>query len=103
MYRVRIGYGEPLDRSAFDDYYTQTHLPLAGRIPGVQQFIAGRCESLDGAEPAFYHFAEIVFVDRIQAQAAFASAEGQAAVADIANFATGGATVIFANDDVALP
>ncbi|QVI27250.1 EthD family reductase [Mycolicibacterium neoaurum] len=102
MYRVLISYGHPEDPAAFDDYYTHTHLPLASRIPGVQQFVAGRCESLDGTDTPVYLIADISFASRGDAAAGLTSPEGQAAAADMANFATGGATLTFRNDDICI-
>ncbi|MBH5143459.1 MULTISPECIES: EthD family reductase [Rhodococcus] len=103
MYRVTIAYGQPTDTAAFDEYYTGTHLPIAGKIPGVQRFAGGKCESLDGNPPAAYLLAEIFFADKDEAAAGFGSEEGQAAAADIANFATGGATIYFSNEDITIP
>lgn len=103
MYRVLISYGHPDDPAAFDDYYASTHLPLAAQIPGVMHFAAGRCESLDGTTPAFYMFADIGFATREDALAGLSSPQGQAAAADIAAFATGGATMTFRNDDFTTP
>lgn len=103
MYRVLISYGHPDDPAAFDKYYTDTHLPLAAQIPGVQHFVAGRCEPLDGTPPAVYMLADIAFASREDATAGLASPQGQAASADLANFATGGATLAFRNDDIKTP
>lgn len=64
MYRVTITYGHPTAPAEFDEYYTTTHLPLAGKIPGVQRFAGGKCESLDGTEPAAYFLAQIYFASK---------------------------------------
>jgi uncharacterized protein (TIGR02118 family) len=48
----------------------------------------------DGTRPAFYRMAELYFASQDQMQTAMASPEGQATMADIANFATGGATLM---------
>ena len=103
MYRVTITYGHPLDSGAFDEYYNTKHLPLAGQIPGVERFAAGKCESLDGTDPPAYYLAEIYFADREAADAGLGSDQGQAAAADIANFASGGATLVFSNEDISIP
>ncbi|BBZ58128.1 EthD family reductase [Mycolicibacterium phocaicum] len=103
MYRVLISYGHPDDPSAFDNYYANTHLPLAAQIPGVTHFAAGRCESFDGTTPSSYMLADIGFATREDAHAGLSSPQGQAAAADIANFATGGATMAFRNDDFSTP
>lgn len=103
MYRVLITYGNPDDPAAFDDYYASTHLPLAAQIPGVQQFVAGKCETFDGTAPSTYLIADIAFATREDAQAGLGSPEGQAAAADMSNFATGGAMLAFRNDDISTP
>ncbi len=103
MFRVIITYGQPTDPAAFDEYYSTTHLPLAGKIPGVQSFAAGRTDSLDGSAPANYYIATIGFADKDSAAAGLTSPEGQAAAADIANFATGGAVMHFAHDTITIP
>ncbi len=103
MYRVLISYGHPADPAAFDEYYSGTHLPLAAQIPGVQQFVAGRCEPLDGTPPSAYWLADIAFASREDAMAGLASPQGRAASVDLANFATGGATLTFRNDDITIP
>lgn len=103
MFRVTITYGHPADPAEFDEYYRSTHLPIAAKIPGVRTFTAGRTESLDGAPPHSYYLASIGFDDKDSAAEGFSSPEGQAAAADIANFATGGATLHFSNDDITIP
>jgi uncharacterized protein (TIGR02118 family) len=50
----------------------------------------------DGAAAPYHLIAELYFDDVASLQAAMASAEGQAAGTDVANFATGGATMMIA-------
>jgi aconitate hydratase len=40
--KLTVLYGNPEDPAAFDDYYQETHVPLAERIPNVQRFEAGK-------------------------------------------------------------
>ncbi|AZG46809.1 EthD family reductase [Gordonia insulae] len=103
MYHVTITYGHPEDPQAFDEYYSTTHLPLAAKIPGVRAFSAGRTETLDGTAPSVYYLASITFDDKESAAAGFTSPEGQAAAADIPNFATGGATLHFNPAEISIP
>ena len=103
MYLVTLTYGQPTDPEAFDAHYRDQHLPLASKIPHVQAFAGGRCESLDGTPPVAYQQAVLTFDDKSSAAAALGSPEGQAAAADIAGFATGGATMTFTEVDVSLP
>lgn len=103
MYRVTISYGAPLDPDAFDDYYRTKHLSLVKEIPGLERFAAGPCDALDGNAPASHYLAQLYFADRDAAAAGLVSEQGQAAAADIANFATGGATLTFSNEALTLP
>jgi len=89
-------YGTPDDPVAFDQYYFQTHVPIAKRVPGLRgyQVTRGPVLSTSGLSP-WYLIATLTF-DSMQAiQSAIASPEGQATAADLANFATGGVELLF--------
>jgi uncharacterized protein (TIGR02118 family) len=64
---------------------------------------AGRTESLDGSTPEFYQVGETVFESREAALAALGSPEGQAAAADIGNFADGGFVILFSTEELSIP
>jgi uncharacterized protein (TIGR02118 family) len=85
MHVLTVGYGQPGDQAA---YYQSTHRPLAQRVPGLLSFTARRCASLDASAPPYYLIAELAFPSAEALAAALASPEGQAAAADIANFAS---------------
>ena len=100
MAKLLVLYHHPENTTAFDEYYAARHVPLAERIPGLKKFeiTAGPITSADGAAP--YHFVAILtFESMSELQAGMASAEGQIAVADLANFASGGATVLMYEHD----
>jgi uncharacterized protein (TIGR02118 family) len=94
MYRVTVCYGQPTDPAAFDTHYTQTHAPLVRQVPGLVGFTAGHGAALDGSEPPYYFMAALDFATEADFRAALRSPEMGAAGADVANFATGGATMI---------
>jgi len=74
MVKLVGAYGKPQDTDAFDAHDAQTHAPLAQKIPNVRQFEYGKVlGTADGASP-----------------------QGQAAYADVANFASGGVTLMIA-------
>ncbi len=98
MHVLTVCYGYSADPAAFDAYYASTHRPLAEKVPGLAGFTARHCESLDGSAPAYFLLAELAFGSRELMDAALASPEGQAAAADVANFADGGATMFLARD-----
>jgi len=100
MVKAVVLYGPPEDPEAFERYYADTHTALALNIPGLQRFEAARgVATPDGSAVPYQRIAELTFEDMDALQAGFGSEEGQAAVNDIPNFATGGVTVFFAEID----
>lgn len=94
MVKVVVTYGHPEDTEAFEKYYAETHMPLASKIPGVAKVeLTKLIGTPDGSPPSNYRIAEVYFDDMGALQAGMGSPEGQATVADIANFATGGVDV----------
>ena len=98
MHVLTVCYGHPADPAAFDSCYASTHRPLTEKIPGLASFTARHCDSLDGSQPPYYLLAELSFASREALTAGMTSPEGQAAGADVPNFATGGATMFIAHD-----
>ncbi|HZL50470.1 MAG TPA: EthD family reductase [Terracidiphilus sp.] len=89
MARLMVMYKTPEDAAAFDKYYFNTHVQIAKRIPGLGKYEVSRGPVATPAGPSGYHLvATLHFVDMAAIQAAMASPEGQAAVADLQNFAT---------------
>jgi uncharacterized protein (TIGR02118 family) len=104
MYKLSVLYGHPTDPAAFDRYYYEKHIPTASKMKGLSGWTIGKCESTAaGEKPAFYLIVALYGESRQSLEATLASPEGQVAVADLANFATGGATFIFDNEEVILP
>jgi uncharacterized protein (TIGR02118 family) len=100
MVKAVVLYGPPADPDAFERYYADTHTALALKIPGLQRFEAARAFATpDGSAVPYQRIAELTFDDMDAMQAGFASEDGQAALNDIPNFATGGVTVFFAELD----
>jgi uncharacterized protein (TIGR02118 family) len=97
MVKLVVAYGAPKDPAAFDAYYFSTHVPLVDRIPNLRRFEAGKVIGTpDGSGAPYYFIAELLFDSIDDLQSAMASAEGQAAGADLEMFATGGATLMIA-------
>jgi uncharacterized protein (TIGR02118 family) len=91
MHRLLVLYPPPTDPDQFRSYYEETHLKLAAKMPGLRGYRYGfDVAAADGESPYFCVF-EGDFDDAAAMSAALESAEGQAAVADIPNYATGGA------------
>jgi uncharacterized protein (TIGR02118 family) len=93
VHRLLVSYGQPDDPGAFDDYYRDTHAPLATELPGLIGFSVGHPKPMDPSQPGPYFVAELDFESEQAMGEAFGSNEGKAAAADLANFASGGATM----------
>lgn len=104
MYRLTVLYGHPTDPAAFDRYYEEVHLPLARKIKGLRGWTIGKCESITpGEKPPYYLIVGLYADSREAFEELLASPEGQAAVADVPNFATGGATFMYDDEEVLIP
>jgi uncharacterized protein (TIGR02118 family) len=99
MARLVVMYKTPKDPAAFDAYYMATHIPLAKNIPGLRKYDISTGPILTPQGPAGLHLmATLHFDDMGAIAAAFASPEGKAAAADLANFASGGADMVMFED-----
>lgn len=95
MIKLTVLYGHPTDAVAFEDYYANTHMPIALKMTGHSRSEATKFLSApDGSQAAYYRMFEFWFVTPEAMQATLSSPEGQATAADIPNFATGGATLM---------
>jgi uncharacterized protein (TIGR02118 family) len=83
-------------RSAFEVTETLKRFGLRAAIrPGGR----ARSSGCDRLVRRYQHIAELTFEDMDALQAGLGSEQGQAAVNDIPNFATGGVTIFFAEID----
>ena len=99
MARLLVLYKAPKDTTAFDKYYFETHVPIAKKIPGLRKYEVSQGPVVTPAGPSdFYLIAILHFDDMAAIQNAFASAEGQAAAADVGTFASGGADMLLFDD-----
>lgn len=97
MVKLTVLYGQPTDPAAFEQYYAETHMPLALKIPDLVRIEGAKVVGTPaGGAPAYYRTADLWFEGQEQLQAAFGSPEGRAATGDLANFATGGVTTLIA-------
>ena len=94
MRRVIVQYGMPEDPAAFDSYYKNTHAPLAAKMPGMSSFEVSQGPVVCSDESKQVYLTAILTYESAEAmEGSMASEEGQAAVDDLANFATGGVTI----------
>ncbi|GAB3830429.1 EthD family reductase [Kribbella italica] len=99
--RLVIAYGHPDDTAAFEDYYTNTHIPYAGEhMPGVRDFQNSRVTAtVDGGRPPYYRISHLTYDDLPALHEAIGSEGGRSTIADLDNFATGGVTLLIVEDD----
>ena len=99
MATLLVMYKTPTDPAAFDAHYRSHHVPLAHALPGLRGFEISEGPVATPAGPCgVYMIATLRFDDMAAIQAAFASPEGQAAAADVATFASGGAEMMMFDD-----
>jgi uncharacterized protein (TIGR02118 family) len=95
MMKITVLYGHPMNADEFESYYARTQLPLVAKMQGVARLeLTKFLAAPDGGKPAFYRMGELYFATEAQMQATLGSPEGQATVADLGNFATGGVTML---------
>lgn len=96
MVRLLVLYGQPKDPAAFDRYYAETHIPIAKKMKGLVKWTIGKVQgTADGQPPPYYYVADLYMKSREDFDALLASPEGMAAVADVPNYASGGATFLY--------
>lgn len=84
-------YNVPEDMAAFEKYMYATHVPLVQQVPGVQHIIVHTNITTTEFVPAdIYMLGTVVFGSQADLEVALSSEEGQTAIADVGNFATGG-------------
>jgi uncharacterized protein (TIGR02118 family) len=100
MANIYALYRTPTDAAAFERYYFDTHVPIAKMLPGLRSYEVTRrpMEAMGGAAP-YYMIATLRFDSRAAIDAAVASPQGQAVVADVAKFATGGVDILVADSE----
>lgn len=94
VYTLMVLYPMPKDPEHFRDYYVNTHVPLATKMPGLRaQRYSIDLKAFNGDAPYFCVW-EGDFDDAKAMGAALQSPEGQAVAADLPNYASGGATMV---------
>lgn len=94
--KLMVFYKAPSNPETFDKYYFGTHILLAQKMPGLVKLEVSR---FTGENPPYYLMATLYFNSREEREAGLNSPEGQAAAADLPNFASPD-SVIFAFADV---
>jgi uncharacterized protein (TIGR02118 family) len=101
VFQLTVLYGHPEDPAAFDKHYSEVHIPLAKKIPGVERYsVSHPAPGPDGAKPDYHLVAVLEWADADAFAAGMGSPEAEAAVGDVPNFASGGATMLTGESNV---
>ncbi|MCE9524441.1 MAG: EthD family reductase [Planctomycetales bacterium] len=96
MVRLLVLYGLPTEPAAFDKYYEDRHIPIAKKMKGLKKWTVGKVQVKPGeGPPPYYYIADLFMESREEFERLLATPEGQAAVADVPNYATGGVTFLY--------
>ena len=87
MARMIVLYTTPPDLAAFDRHYTEVHIPLVHKMPGLKKFELSQGAIATPFGPSSFHLiATLHFADPAAMHAAMGSPEGRAAGADAQSF-----------------
>jgi uncharacterized protein (TIGR02118 family) len=90
--RLYVAYHQPPELEPFLAHYENVHVGLAKAIPNLESFEWSSLLPSPTGEPATYALiAELTFASMDDFAAGMGSEEGQAAAADVGNFAVNGA------------
>ena len=95
MYQLTALYSHPEDPAAFDKHYREVHSGLGAALPDVKAFtMSWPAPGPDGAKPSYYFVATLYWDTAEQCQAALSGPAGEAAIADLPNFASAGVDIM---------
>jgi uncharacterized protein (TIGR02118 family) len=102
MAKLLALYKKPEDAAAFNSYYFSTHVPIARQISGLRRYEVSTGAVATPQGESIYHLVAILSFDSMSAiEAALNSSQGQAASADLANFAQAGVELlVFESDEI---
>ena len=76
-----------MDADEFHSYWRKTHSRIVGKIPGLRKYVQNHATMApDSSTPPYDGFSEMWFDDSAAMAKALATPEGEAALADSANF-----------------
>src|SRR5438132_641466 len=101
MIKLIALYKKPEDGDAFEQHYTQVHMPPIRQVPHMRHAATYKVWGAPRGEPAYYRIAEMWFDDRAGFDAAMASAENRAAGKDLMSFARDVVTMVFVESEEA--
>ncbi len=98
QWAVMVLYNHPKDTVAFEKYYAEKHVPLfaahAQEIGVTRAELVKYAATADGKAPSLYRVADLRWDSKAAMEKGVATPGFKAVAADLANFATGGWTVL---------
>ncbi len=95
MVKLVALYKKPADLERFDRQYSQTHVPLVNKWPGLRRVEVGKVTGAIGGDPPYYQIAEMYFDDMDALKSALRSPEAKAAGENLQSFAPGLVTMLY--------
>jgi uncharacterized protein (TIGR02118 family) len=87
MVKLIALYKKPEDLEAFEQYYTNVHIPLVEKIPGIRKTEWSRITAAPTGEAPYYMMYEMYFDNPEAYKRAMKSEENKAAGQDLMSFA----------------
>ena len=97
MVKLIALYKKPADPEAFEQHYTNVHIPLIEKIPGVRKTEWSRITASPTGEAPYYMMYEMYFDNMEAYKAAMKSEENKAAGKDLMSFARDVVTLMVAD------
>lgn len=94
MVKVLVIFGNPVDTQSFEQHFERVHRPLLAQIPQLQAFQVNTVAGAAVGESSFHLVVELHFPSEEAMQEGLNSDQGQAMARDLANFASGGVTIL---------
>ena len=94
MVKVLILFGNPVDTPLFEQHFERVHRPLLAEIPELQAVQINKVAGAVVGESSFHLVVELQFLSEEAMQEGLNSDQGQTMARDLANFASGGVTIL---------
>ena len=94
MHKLIALYHPPKSKAQFRDHLTKVHLPLVAKFPRLRSLRYGFDVDAGSQSAPYFAVVECEFDNEASLRAALASPEGEAAAADVPNYAAAGVTII---------
>jgi uncharacterized protein (TIGR02118 family) len=80
--KLIVLYSDIKDPKKFDEYYSNVHIPLAKKIPGVRKIVVSKVKGVAVGKANYYQVVEVYFDDMESLKRAAESKEAKEATTD---------------------